>query len=145
METSFLARSKRWMDVFMPLFQRDEIRLRRLRGASFVDIAKYFKVSTNFAREQMSVPMNVDFGRADYNGLVSGIEGPAEDREPVFLIRSSDQVGHLAVRAWASIHRANGGSDLAYTKAMAHADLMEQWGKTHGSKAADCPPEEKHA
>lgn len=58
--------------------------------------------------------------------------------EPVFLIRAQDQVGSDAVRAWAHLHRVNGGSDTAYTLAMAHADLMERWPK---KKPADVPQE----
>ena len=38
-------------------------------------------------------------------------------------------------RAWAHLHRVNGGSDPAYLLAMQHADLMEQWARRHGKKA----------
>lgn len=65
---------------------------------------------------------------------------PGMADEPVFLIRAQDQVGATAVRAWAHQHRVNGGSDPAFSLAMAHADKMEQWGKLHGTKAADVPP-----
>lgn len=81
--------------------------------------------------------------REDYQRRIQDSENLIDVEEPVFLIRSSDQIGPQAVRAWCHLHRANGGSDTAFTQAMKHADLMEQWGKTHGTKAADCPPDEK--
>lgn len=79
--------------------------------------------------------------RKDYNERFQDAQNKIPADEPVFLIRAQDQVGHLAVRAWAHFHRVNGGSDVAYDLAMEHADKMEAWGKQHGSKPADVPPE----
>jgi hypothetical protein len=79
--------------------------------------------------------------RKDYNERIQDAQNKIPADEPVFLIRAQDQVGHLAVRAWAHMHRHNGGSDVAYDLAMEHADKMEAWAKKHGSKAADVPPE----
>lgn len=47
--------------------------------------------------------------------------------EPVFLIRGKDEVGAAAVRAWAHLHRVNGGQDAIYLDAMRQADKMENW------------------
>lgn len=82
--------------------------------------------------------------RKDYNRRIQDSENLIPADEPVFLIRlirGQDQVGHNAVRAWAHLHRTNGGSDTAYTLAMSHADVMEAWAKKHG-KAADVPADE---
>jgi hypothetical protein len=76
--------------------------------------------------------------RKDYTERIQDTANQIPADEPVFLIRAQDQVGHLAVRAWAHLHRVNGGSDTAYSLAMRHADLMEQWPK---KKPADVPPE----
>ena len=76
--------------------------------------------------------------RKDYTARIQDSANLIPENEPVFLIRAQDHVGHQAVRAWAHFHRLNGGSDLAYTLAMSHADLMEAWPK---KKAADVPPE----
>ena len=76
--------------------------------------------------------------RKDYNERVQDAKNEIPADEPVFLIRAQDQVGHLAVRAWAHLHRLNGGSDIAYDIAIKHADLMERWPK---KKPADVPPE----
>lgn len=76
--------------------------------------------------------------RKDYNERMQDSANLIPADEPVFLIRAQDQVGHAAVRAWAHLHRANGGSDVAYDLAMRHADLMECWPK---KKPADVPPE----
>lgn len=74
--------------------------------------------------------------RKDYNERFQDAANLIPDQEPVFLIRGQDTVGHLAVRAWAHLHRVNGGSDVAYELAMKHADLMEAWPK---KKHADVP------
>ena len=74
--------------------------------------------------------------RADYNERFQDAANLIPADEPVFLIRGQDQVGADAVRAWAHLHRNNGGSDIVYARAMAHADLMEAWPK---HKAADMP------
>jgi hypothetical protein len=74
--------------------------------------------------------------REDYNDRFQDAAGMVPENEPVFLIRAQDQVGHHAVRVWAHLHRLSGGSDVAYTMAMRHADLMEQWPI---KKAADVP------
>ena len=79
--------------------------------------------------------------RKDYTERIQDSANLIPANEPVFLIRAQDQVGATAVRAWAHQHRVNGGSDTAYQLAMKHADLMEQWGKSHGTKAADVPQE----
>jgi hypothetical protein len=79
--------------------------------------------------------------RKDYTERIQDSANKIPADEPVFLIRAQDQVSAQAVRAWAHLHRVNGGSDTAFTLAMAHADRMEQWGKTHGTKGADVPPE----
>ena len=76
--------------------------------------------------------------RNDYNERIQDSAKLIPDEEPVFLIRGQDQVGRLAVRAWAHLHRINGGSDTAYELAMAHADKMESWPK---HKVADVPVE----
>ncbi len=77
--------------------------------------------------------------RSDYNERFQDLAGIVPDDEPVFLIRGQDQVGHLAVRAYAHLHRVNGGSDQVYQAAMEHADRMEAWTKERKSKAADMP------
>ncbi len=77
--------------------------------------------------------------RDDYNERIQDSANEIPVDEPVFLIRAQDQAGHLAVRAWAHIHRLNGGSDTVYLMAMRHADLMERWPK---KKAADVPAAE---
>ena len=74
--------------------------------------------------------------RKDYTERIQDSAGLIPANEPVFLIRAQDQVGAPAVRAWAHLHRLNGGSDAAYELAMAHAEKMEQW-PTH--KPADVP------
>ena len=79
--------------------------------------------------------------RKDYTERIQDSAKLIPDDEPVFLIRGQDQVGHMAVRAWAYLHRTNGGSDVAFTLAMQHADVMEQWTKSRKSKPADVPPE----
>jgi hypothetical protein len=81
-------------------------------------------------------------GRKDYTRRIQDKENKIPDDEPVFLIRGQDQVGHNAVRAWAHLHRINGGSDMAYLLAMQHADLMESWAKKH-SKPADTTPDQE--
>jgi hypothetical protein len=79
--------------------------------------------------------------RKDYTDRIQDSAGEIPQDEPVFLIRGQDEVGHAAVRAWAHLHRQNGGSDPAYLLAMRHADRMEQWARMHGKKA-DLPEEE---
>lgn len=79
--------------------------------------------------------------RKDYNERIQDSANLIPADEPVFLIRAQDQVGHMAVRSWAHLHRTNGGSDPAYDAAMKHADRMEQWAKTRKSKPADVPQE----
>jgi hypothetical protein len=79
--------------------------------------------------------------RKDYNERIQDSANLIPADEPVFLIRAQDQVGSAAVRGWAHLHRVNGGSDVAYELAMRHADLMENWANTKGSKPADVPPE----
>ena len=76
--------------------------------------------------------------RKDYTARIQDTTNEIPADEPVFLIRAQDQVGAAAVRAWAHLHRVNGGSDTAYALAMRHADLMEAWPK---KKAADVPQE----
>jgi len=78
--------------------------------------------------------------RKDYNVRIQDSAGLIPSDEPVFLIRGQDVVGHAAVRAWANLHRVNGGSDVAYELAMKHADLMEAWPK---KKNADVPESAK--
>lgn len=77
--------------------------------------------------------------RSDYNRRIQDSEHLIPEEEPVFLIRAQDQVGFLAVRAWAHLHQVNGGSDVAYQAALRHAQLMEGWVK---KKPADVPEEE---
>ena len=79
--------------------------------------------------------------RKDYTERIQDSANKIPADEPVFLIRAQDQIAPDAVRAWAHLHRVNRGSDTAYDLAMKHADLMEQWGRTHGTKAADVPAE----
>lgn len=74
--------------------------------------------------------------REDYNRRIQDSEGLIDDLEPVFLIRGQDLVGADAVRAWAHLHRNNGGSDLVYLSALRQADRMESWAK---KKLADLP------
>lgn len=65
--------------------------------------------------------------RDDYNERIQDSANLIPEDEPCFLIRAQDEVGAAAVRAWAYLFRVNGGSDLMYSKAMAHADKMENW------------------
>ena len=76
--------------------------------------------------------------RKDYNERIQDAENKIPADEPVFLIRGQDHVGASAVRAWAHLHRINGGSDVAYDLAMKHADRMDNWPV---KKQADVPPE----
>lgn len=76
--------------------------------------------------------------RKDYTDRIQDAAGLIPDDEPCFLIRGQDLVGHAAVRAWAHLHRLNGGSDTVYALVMRHADRMEAWPK---KKTADVPPE----
>lgn len=75
--------------------------------------------------------------RKDYDDRIQDAACIIPDQEPVFLIRGQDEVGHLAVRAWAYQHRINGGSDAVYNSAMRNADLMENWCKNVKGKKAD--------
>lgn len=79
--------------------------------------------------------------RKDYTERIQDAANLIPADEPVFLIRAQDHISPDAVRAWALLHQRNGGSDVAYQLAIRHADLMEQWGKTHRTKSADVPPE----
>jgi len=81
----------------------------------------------------------VKHARADYNDRIQDSAKLIPENEPVFLIRGQDQVSADAVRAWAHLHRNNGGSDRVYELAMQHADLMEDWQRTIKSKKADVP------
>lgn len=74
--------------------------------------------------------------RPDYQ-RIQDPQGLIPDDEPVFLIRAQDQVSAQAVRAWANLHRLNGGADNLFTLAMQQADQMEAWPK---KKAADMLP-----
>ena len=74
--------------------------------------------------------------RKDYDERIQDAAGLIPDQEPCFLVRGQDIVGAATVRAWAHMHRTNGGSDLVYNAAMRHADLMEAWPK---KKLADMP------
>lgn len=74
--------------------------------------------------------------RADYTRRIQDSEGLIPDDEHCFLVRGQDLVGADAVRAWAHLHRNNGGSDLVYASAMRQADRMEAWAK---KKLADMP------
>ena len=65
--------------------------------------------------------------RADYTRRIQDSAGLIDPLEPVFLISGQDIVGAAAVRAWAHLHRNNGGSDLVYPSAMRQADRMEAW------------------
>jgi len=78
--------------------------------------------------------------RKDYNERIQDLAQEIPEDEPVFLIRGQDLVGHMAVRAYAHLHRVNGGSDTVYLAAMAHADRMEAWTKSRKCKLADMPP-----
>jgi hypothetical protein len=71
--------------------------------------------------------------RADYN-RIQDPAGLIPADEPVFLIRAQDKVSADAVRAWAYLHRSNGGSDQCFLAAMQQADRMEAWPK---KKSAD--------
>lgn len=79
--------------------------------------------------------------RKDYTRRIQDTDQQIPADEPVFLIRGQDAVGAAAVRAWAHLHRVAGGSDVAYSLAMAHADRMETWARTIKSKSADVPQE----
>ena len=74
--------------------------------------------------------------RKDYTERIQDSAHLIPEDEPVFLIRAQDQVGATAVRAWANLHRINGGSDPVYEAAMRHAERMEAW---HFHKPADAP------
>ena len=78
--------------------------------------------------------------RSDYNERIQDAAELIPADEPVFLIRAQDVVSADAVRAWAHLHRINGGSDVVYEAVMRHAALMEMWGKEHVTKHADVPP-----
>lgn len=75
--------------------------------------------------------------RKDYNRRIQDSENLIPDSEPVFLIRGQDKVGAEAVRAWAHLHRLNGGSDVACEMAIRQSYLMEAW---PNKKGADVDP-----
>jgi len=78
--------------------------------------------------------------RKDYNERIQDSANLIPDSEPCFLIRGQDACGAAAVRAYAHIHRTNGGSDTVYLAAMRQADRMEAWAKEKTSKLADVDP-----
>ena len=79
--------------------------------------------------------------RKDYTERIQDSANLIPEDEPVFLIRGQDVIGHAAVRAWAHLHRQQGGSDIAYEAAMRQADRMEAWAKHKNGKNADVDPE----
>ncbi len=78
--------------------------------------------------------------RKDYNERIQDSQNLIPSEEPVFLLRGQDQTAAAAVRAYAYIHRTNGGSDTVYLAAMRQADRMEAWAKEKTSKLADVDP-----
>jgi len=68
----------------------------------------------------------VKHARPDYNRIQDPLQRIGAD-EPVFLIRAQDAVSGEAVRAWANLNDAVGGSPEASALARRHADLMDAW------------------
>lgn len=76
--------------------------------------------------------------REDYN-RIQDPDRKIPDDEPVFLLRASDMCAPAAIRHWAYNSMANNASKALVDAALAHADAMEEWQRTHGRKVADAP------
>lgn len=73
--------------------------------------------------------------REDYQRIQDPSEEIPED-EPVFLIRGQDEVGWMAVEAWANLAEAAGArSDIVFM-ARTHAFKMMEWA---AKKTPDLP------
>lgn len=76
--------------------------------------------------------------RDDYN-RIQDPTGLIPDGEPVFLLRAQGASAPQTLRFWAEEHLRNGGGLTLAKMANQHADLMEEWQRTHGNKVADLP------
>jgi hypothetical protein len=76
--------------------------------------------------------------REDYD-RIQDPEGSIPDDEPVFLIRSKDVVGALAVLEWARLNDQYGGRPEMSAAARAHADRMREWQANNATHFADAP------
>lgn len=61
----------------------------------------------------------------------------ARDDEPLFVLRSQDELAPDLVRAWARGARASGTPEKKVKEAFRCADAMDQWASTNGSKVPD--------
>ncbi len=69
--------------------------------------------------------------RKDYD-RIQDPHGKIPGEEPVFLIRGQDEVGWMAVEAWANLAEAAGAPDSIVMRAREHAGLMEKWAENWG-------------
>lgn len=103
--------------------------IRYISGITARELAAEYGVSKTFIGTIVGgrrLGGSVIYGRKDWDET----GGPKLDPlEPAFVIRGSDAIGSDAVRAWAYLHRNNGGSDTLYELAMKHANLMEALAK----------------
>lgn len=61
----------------------------------------------------------------------------ARDDEPIFVLRSQDQLAPAIVRRWADAAERAGVDEEKVVEARQQAKAMEDWGRTRGSKVPD--------
>jgi len=64
-------------------------------------------------------------GRADLDAVLRLQTIPSD--EPTFVLRAQDQVAADAVRSWAALYLAEGGSEAVAESALQQAQAMEDW------------------
>lgn len=69
------------------------------------------------------------------------VETSIEEDEPVFLLRAKDLLAPRVVRKWAALVRMFTGDEALAAAAEQWADVMQAWGRAHGSKLPDAPPD----
>jgi hypothetical protein len=62
-------------------------------------------------------------------GALMFYKATKDKTEPLFILPAGDPVCDKAIRAWAHLHRVNGGDDPSYESAMKYADEIEAWRK----------------
>lgn len=77
------------------------------------------------------------FGRPDYDGRIVDTAHKIPDDEPVFLLRAKDKFAPALLLQWAMNLRLNGGDPNLAANAEAHAQVMIEWQKIHGSNMPD--------
>lgn len=61
----------------------------------------------------------------------------AGDAEPIFVLRSTDQLAPIVVRHWARLAMKAGAPHAKVAEAFALADKMDEWQAQHGAKRPD--------